>query len=96
MTDNTTAQTIEDDPIEVRRNKRQAMIDAGEDPYGHAFAYTHHIADLNEAYAGLEDGEGTEDEVAIAGSRHGEARSGKARLSRAARRHRRHAALLAA
>ena len=67
MTDNTTAQTIEDDPIEVRRNKRQAMIDAGEDPYGHAFAYTHHIADLNEAYAGLEDGEGTEDEVAIAG-----------------------------
>ncbi len=58
---------IEDDPIEVRRNKRQAMIDAGEDPYGHAFAYTHHIAELNEAYAGLEDGESTEDAVAIAG-----------------------------
>ena len=52
MTDKTTEQIIEDDPIEVRRNKRQAMIDAGEDPYGHAFAYTHHIADLNEAYAG--------------------------------------------
>ena len=67
MTDKTTEQIIEDDPIEVRRNKRQAMIDAGEDPYGHAFAYTHHIADLNEAYAGLEDGESTEDAVAIAG-----------------------------
>ena len=67
MTENTTAQIIEDDPIEVRRNKRQALIDAGEDPYGRAFSYTHHIAELNEAYAGLEDGEGTEDEVAIAG-----------------------------
>ncbi len=67
MTDKTTEQIIEDDPIEVRRNKRQAMIDAGEDPYGHAFAYTHHVADLNEAYAGLEDGESTEDAVAIAG-----------------------------
>lgn len=67
MTDKTTEQIIEDDPIEVRRNKRQAMIEAGEDPYGHAFAYTHHIADLNEAYAGLEDGESTEDAVAIAG-----------------------------
>ena len=58
---------IEDDPIEVRKNKRAAMIEAGENPYGHAFDYTHHAADLDVAYTDLADGESTEDEVAIAG-----------------------------
>jgi UDP-N-acetylmuramyl tripeptide synthase len=37
---------IEDDPIEVRRAKREALIEAGENPYGHAFEYTHHAADI--------------------------------------------------
>ncbi|MDO5117958.1 MAG: lysine--tRNA ligase [Eggerthellaceae bacterium] len=60
-------QTIEDDPIEVRRNKRQALIDAGKNPYGHAFAYSHHIDELISLYAKLEDGVTTEDEVRIAG-----------------------------
>ncbi len=58
---------IEDDPIEVRKNKRQALLDAGRDPYGHAFKYSHHVAELDEKYADLADGESTTDEVQIAG-----------------------------
>lgn len=58
---------IEDDPIEVRRAKREALIAKGENPYGHAFEYSHHVADLNEKYAELGDGENTEDRVKIAG-----------------------------
>ncbi|MFR7745942.1 MAG: lysine--tRNA ligase [Eggerthellaceae bacterium] len=60
-------QIIEDDPIEVRRAKREALIAEGKDPYGHAFKYTHHIADLDAKYQDLADGANTEDEVAIAG-----------------------------
>ncbi len=58
---------VEDDPIAVRRAKREALIAAGETPYGGAFAYTHHVSDLEAAYGDLEDGESTEDEVAVAG-----------------------------
>ena len=58
---------IEDDPIEVRKAKRAALIEAGENPYGHAFDYTHHAAELEPLYADLEDGASTEDEVALAG-----------------------------
>ncbi len=61
------SEIIEDDPIEVRRAKRQALIDAGRDPYGHAFTATHTVAELDERYAHLEDGQDTEDEVALAG-----------------------------
>ncbi len=60
-------QEIEDDPIEVRRAKRQAIIDAGGNPYGHAFDYSHHAADIDEAYAELEGGESTEDAVRMCG-----------------------------
>ena len=45
---------IVDDPVEVRRNKRQAFIDAGRDPYGHAFASSHTVEHLDEQYALLE------------------------------------------
>ena len=62
-----TQQIIEDDPIAVRRAKREALIAAGKDPYGHAFKYSHHLAELNERYADLEDGASTEDEVQVAG-----------------------------
>ncbi len=62
-----TVQAIEDDPIQVRRAKREALINAGADPYGHAFTPTHTVAELDERYAGLADGEDTEDAVAIAG-----------------------------
>ena len=47
---------IEDDPIEVRRAKRQALIDAGIDPYGHAFESTATAVELDDKYANLEDG----------------------------------------
>ncbi len=67
MAEENNEQVIEDDPIEVRRAKREALIAAGKNPYGHAFAYTHHIAELDAKYAGLEDGASTEDRVAIAG-----------------------------
>ena len=65
MTDE--VEIIEDDPIEVRRVKRQALIDAGQNPYGHAFAYTHHVEELDKTYVDLENGETTEDEVKVAG-----------------------------
>lgn len=70
MTDtpvNDAVDQIEDDPIEVRRAKRAAMLEAGQDPYGHAFAYTHHVEELDEKYRDLADGESTEDRVDIAG-----------------------------
>ena len=60
-------QIIEDDPIKVRLNKRAAMIDAGENPYGSAFKYTHHVADMEENYGKLADGEITNDDVKVAG-----------------------------
>ena len=52
---------IEDDPIEVRRAKREALIAAGIDPYGHSVKRSHTVGELNEKYAHLEDGESTED-----------------------------------
>ena len=58
---------IEDDPIEVRRAKRAALMAAGQDPYGRAFDRSHTVAELNEGWAHLADGDSTEDEVAIAG-----------------------------
>ena len=58
---------IEDDPIEVRRAKREALIAAGIDPYGHSVKRSHTVGELNEKYAHLEDGESTEDTVLIAG-----------------------------
>ncbi len=61
------AEVIEDDPIEVRKAKREALIAAGVDPYGHSIKRSHTVAQLNEQYAHLEDGDSTEDEVTIAG-----------------------------
>ena len=65
--ENVSAEVVEDDPIEVRKAKREALIAAGENPYGHAFDYSHHIDQLDEMYAELEDGATTEDRVDIAG-----------------------------
>lgn len=61
------AEVIEDDPILVRRNKREALYAAGKKPYGERFDYTHHVSDLEAKYADLPDGEFTEDEVMVAG-----------------------------
>lgn len=68
MAEENNEQVIEDDPIEVRRAKREALLAEGKNPYGHAaFEYSHHIVDLDEKYAELADGENTEDAVFIAG-----------------------------
>lgn len=64
---NAAPEAPEDDPILVRHAKREALIAAGQNPYGHAFSYSHHIVDLDEKYATLEDGQDTEDRVDIAG-----------------------------
>ena len=57
MAQDSTEQIIEDDPIEVRRAKREALLAEGKNPYGHAFNYSHHVADLDEKYKELGDGE---------------------------------------
>lgn len=71
LTDQAAAQTeavpYEDDPIAVRRAKREALLAAGKNPYGQAFDYSHHLAELTEKYDCLEDGASTEDEVRVAG-----------------------------
>ena len=67
MADTMQSQQFEDDPIEVRKGKRQAIIDAGGNPYGHAFDYTHHAAELEPLYTELPDGESTEDAVSVVG-----------------------------
>ncbi|MBQ9954066.1 MAG: lysine--tRNA ligase [Eggerthellaceae bacterium] len=65
--ENIQAAVVEDDPILVRHAKREALIAEGIDPYGRAFDYTHHIEELDQLYAHLEDGASTEDRVSVAG-----------------------------
>ncbi len=59
--------TVEDDPRLVRLAKREALIAAGENPYGTAYDYSHHVAELDELYVDLEAGVTTEDRVKVAG-----------------------------
>ncbi len=65
--DNNTPEVIEDDPVKVRYNKRQALLDAGEEPYARRWDCDAHIADINEKYADLENGCDTEDTYTVAG-----------------------------
>jgi len=58
---------VEDDPRLVRLAKREALIAAGEEPYGRNFDCKNHVNELEQTYASLEDGETTEDEVQLAG-----------------------------
>ncbi|MDR1088257.1 MAG: lysine--tRNA ligase [Coriobacteriales bacterium] len=58
---------IVDDPLEVRKAKRQALIDAGRSPYAFAFERSVGAAELEERYAGLESGETTTDRATVAG-----------------------------
>ena len=51
----------------VRRAKRQALIDAGIDPYPPCSKVTAHAADLIERYAQIEDGASTGDVESLAG-----------------------------
>ncbi len=58
---------IEDDPIEVRKAKRQALLDAGEHPYGGRYDYDQHVDELKRRYADLENGASTSDRANVAG-----------------------------
>ncbi len=62
------APLAEDDPRQVRLNKREALLAAGEGPYGGpAVEITHRTGELSKAYAALENGVTTEDRVKLAG-----------------------------
>jgi lysyl-tRNA synthetase class 2 len=56
-----------DDPIEVRKAKRRALIEQGSEPYARHFEASTHVAPLEERYAALESGEHTSDTVSVAG-----------------------------
>ncbi|WP_342762345.1 lysine--tRNA ligase [Kineococcus xinjiangensis] len=54
--------------VRVRREKRQRMLDAGEEPYPVAVGRTHSLAAVREQYDGrLQAGEETDDVVGVAG-----------------------------
>ena len=61
------APAVVDDPVEVRRNKRDALIAAGHRAYAGAYEVTAHAAELDSEYRELPDGETTEDVVRMAG-----------------------------
>ncbi|GAA4877758.1 lysine--tRNA ligase [Serinicoccus chungangensis] len=53
--------------IAVRQGKRQAMLDAGVEPYPVEVPVTHTLAQVREGWAHLETGEETDDVVGVAG-----------------------------
>ena len=69
MTDTptTNAPEVEDDPIEVRKAKREALYAAGKQPYGERFDYDLHVDEIKAKYADLENGATLEDRIDIAG-----------------------------
>ena len=56
-----------DDPIAVRRAKREELLAHGPDPYARRYDVTAKAANLEERYADLENGASTEDVVRVAG-----------------------------
>lgn len=60
-------ETVQDDPIEVRRAKRSALLAAGEEPYARKFDVSAHIDEIEHDHADLENGSETEDVVRVAG-----------------------------
>ncbi|MBQ6394952.1 MAG: lysine--tRNA ligase, partial [Atopobiaceae bacterium] len=62
----------------LRRAKRQALIDAGVDPYPSKTHVTHRAAELESAYEELEAGADTEDVVCVAGRIRAIRKQGKA------------------
>jgi len=68
VTEQTTA-PVDDVPeqMRVRREKRDRIIEAGGEAYPVSVPRTHEIADVKATYAGLEDGEETQDVVGVAG-----------------------------
>ena len=66
MADQTAAVPTNDERAQ-RRLRRQALIDAGVNPYPIKATVTAHAAELEERYAGLADGDVTEDVYSLAG-----------------------------
>ena len=64
----------------VRRARRQALIDAGVNPYPATSTVTAHAAELEERYAALEDGADTKDAYSVAGRVRALRKQGKARF----------------
>lgn len=62
----------------VRRARRQALIDAGVNPYPATSTVTAHAAELEERYAALEDGADTKDAYSVAGRVRALRKQGKA------------------
>ena len=62
-----TPEVIEDDPIEVRKAKREALYAAGDQPYGTRYDYDLHVDEIKAKYADLAEGATLEDRVKIAG-----------------------------
>lgn len=64
----------------VRRARRQALIDAGVNPYPATSTVTAHAAELEERYAALEGGADTKDAYSVAGRVRALRKQGKARF----------------
>lgn len=62
-----TAEEILDDPFEVRRAKRSALLESGVEPYRAQWPVDAALGDLVAEYASLEDGAETERVVTVAG-----------------------------
>ena len=67
MASQTTEQAAHVDERTARRQRRQALIDAGVNPYPIKSEVTAYAAELEERYAALEAGQDTEDEYSLAG-----------------------------
>lgn len=79
MADQTkTGENNTNDERAQRRARRQALIDAGVNPYPIASDVTAHAAQLEKDYASLPDGEDTQDVVSVAGRIRALRRQGKA------------------
>jgi len=66
MSDDNASSTPVDERT-ARRARRQAIIDAGVNPYPVRSEVTAHAADIEERYVNLANGEGTDDEISVAG-----------------------------
>ena len=78
MADQTkTGENNTNDERAQRRARRQALIDAGVNPYPIASEVTAHAAQLEKDYASLPDGEDTQDVVSVAGRIRALRRQGK-------------------
>ena len=58
---------LDPEQLRIRKDKRVRLLEEGQEPYPVHVPRTHTLAEVREAYPALEDGEETEDVVAVAG-----------------------------